>query len=318
METTIKHRRGTRSGWAQFDPVLAEGEFGVEIDTGRFKMGDGSTAWNALPYFTPGDGGGGPVVPPAGPVNLDDLADVDVSAAQPGHTLVLRADHKWVPRPLQQALYQLSDVHTDAETPAGKILGTTAEGRWEPVDPPDVDPDVLADLRTDIDLNAEKIGDTSLLDFGVPEHDLVHYLIKLEARIVALEGTEIPQSEGFLEVDNYSNGFIRVRDTSGILDDGLVHSVTLKLATVPGPGGVVITDPPGVPAGTAGTWYDSGGNLGAIVGATGTNVNQTTIRNWVKYGDPTKPGYYLLWVRVDTTTEPAHPRLVVEKVASVT
>jgi hypothetical protein len=30
---------------------LAAGEFGVETDTGQFKIGDGTTGWNSLPYF---------------------------------------------------------------------------------------------------------------------------------------------------------------------------------------------------------------------------------------------------------------------------
>jgi hypothetical protein len=167
-------------------------------------------------------------------------------------------------------------------------------------------------------LQAE-IGDPSLLQFGVPEHDLVHFLIRLEARLAALEnaGTEIPVSEGFLEVDNYNNGFIRVRDTAGILADGEVHAVTMALATAAGPGGQVINDPPGVPSGTQPVWFDSGGNLGKVVGATGTDVNQTTLRNWVKYGNPAVPNYYLLYVQVDDTTDPTHPRLVVQKVATI-
>jgi hypothetical protein len=32
------------------NPILAEGEMGIEIDTSRFKIGDGITAWNALAY----------------------------------------------------------------------------------------------------------------------------------------------------------------------------------------------------------------------------------------------------------------------------
>lgn len=33
------------------NPTLKEGEFGTESDTYRQKIGDGSTAWNALPYL---------------------------------------------------------------------------------------------------------------------------------------------------------------------------------------------------------------------------------------------------------------------------
>ena len=32
------------------NPVLADGEIGVETDTDKIKIGDGVTAWNSLPY----------------------------------------------------------------------------------------------------------------------------------------------------------------------------------------------------------------------------------------------------------------------------
>ena len=44
-------RRGTASQWTSANTVLAAGEFGVETDTGQFKIGDGTTGWNSLPYF---------------------------------------------------------------------------------------------------------------------------------------------------------------------------------------------------------------------------------------------------------------------------
>lgn len=40
----------TQAEWAADDPVLALGEPGFEWDTGRFKIGDGSTSWNQLGY----------------------------------------------------------------------------------------------------------------------------------------------------------------------------------------------------------------------------------------------------------------------------
>lgn len=47
---TVKLRRGISSRWSAVNPVLAEGEPGVEIDTHRVKVGDGTTDWNQLPY----------------------------------------------------------------------------------------------------------------------------------------------------------------------------------------------------------------------------------------------------------------------------
>lgn len=48
---TIRHRRATKLQWTAFDPVLAAGEIGFEIDTGKFKIGDGLTKWESLGYF---------------------------------------------------------------------------------------------------------------------------------------------------------------------------------------------------------------------------------------------------------------------------
>ena len=36
------------------NPVLSAGEPGFELDTGKLKIGDGSTYWNDLPYLAEG------------------------------------------------------------------------------------------------------------------------------------------------------------------------------------------------------------------------------------------------------------------------
>jgi hypothetical protein len=47
---TLKHRRATAAILSAANPTLAAGEFAVESDTGRIKIGDGSTAWTSLAY----------------------------------------------------------------------------------------------------------------------------------------------------------------------------------------------------------------------------------------------------------------------------
>lgn len=46
----IQLRRGTTTDLASVNEVLREGEACVELTTGKFKIGDGSTAWNSLAY----------------------------------------------------------------------------------------------------------------------------------------------------------------------------------------------------------------------------------------------------------------------------
>ena len=55
----LRLRRATQTEWAADNPVLAAGEFGVETNTGRYKVGDNATAWNSLAYFAGGAGSGG-------------------------------------------------------------------------------------------------------------------------------------------------------------------------------------------------------------------------------------------------------------------
>ena len=50
MATKIQLRRDSETNWNNSDPVLAEGEVGVNLDTNGFKIGDGQTPWTGLPY----------------------------------------------------------------------------------------------------------------------------------------------------------------------------------------------------------------------------------------------------------------------------
>lgn len=54
MLTTFKFRRGTSAQWTSKNPILGSGEPGYETDTHLFKMGDGLTRWESLPYFVDG------------------------------------------------------------------------------------------------------------------------------------------------------------------------------------------------------------------------------------------------------------------------
>ncbi len=50
MPIQIQLRRGTQLQWSTTNPVLADGEIGLETDTGQFKVGNGSSAYNSLSY----------------------------------------------------------------------------------------------------------------------------------------------------------------------------------------------------------------------------------------------------------------------------
>lgn len=50
MTSRLQNRRDTAANWTSNNPTLAAGEIGLETDTAKFKMGNGTTAWNSLAY----------------------------------------------------------------------------------------------------------------------------------------------------------------------------------------------------------------------------------------------------------------------------
>ena len=74
-------RRDTAANWSGLNPTLANGEMGYDTTNGKFKIGNGVSPWNALPYVNQGDTGPtGPIGPtgadstvtgPTGPAGID-------------------------------------------------------------------------------------------------------------------------------------------------------------------------------------------------------------------------------------------------------
>jgi len=51
MAQQIQIRRDIAANWTSANPILAQGEMGLETNTLKVKFGDGVTAWNSLAYF---------------------------------------------------------------------------------------------------------------------------------------------------------------------------------------------------------------------------------------------------------------------------
>lgn len=83
MATQIQVRRDTAANWSSVNPTLASGEIGFETDENKFKIGDGSTDYNSLPYAV--DNGG------AGPIG-NALTDINSITSEPNSDLTLTAD----------------------------------------------------------------------------------------------------------------------------------------------------------------------------------------------------------------------------------
>ena len=51
MAHKIQIRRDTASAWTSANPTLGQGEMGYETDSGKMKIGDGTTTWTSLSYY---------------------------------------------------------------------------------------------------------------------------------------------------------------------------------------------------------------------------------------------------------------------------
>ena len=87
----IQIRRGTAASWVSENPILESGEFGLETDTGKTKIGDGTTVWNSLVY------------------NYVTYAQIDTAGASVNQTLVHNGT-KFVPGAATSSLDSLTDV----------------------------------------------------------------------------------------------------------------------------------------------------------------------------------------------------------------
>lgn len=105
MPTKIQLRRGTANQWTTADPTLASGEFGVETDTAKVKLGDGTTAWTSLSYFGNLEA-------------LNNVGDVTITSASSGEVLQYNGS-AWVNSGL--AINEVSDV-TITSASSGEVL----------------------------------------------------------------------------------------------------------------------------------------------------------------------------------------------------
>jgi hypothetical protein len=78
----FQFRRDLANIWSNVNPVLAEGELGLEKDSTKFKLGDGIKTWNQLPYVG--------IEGPAGPTGSPGIGIV--SGGTTGQALVKASD----------------------------------------------------------------------------------------------------------------------------------------------------------------------------------------------------------------------------------
>ena len=140
LKTKLVIRNDSAANWTTKNPVLLKGELGIEIDTNLFKIGNGTSAWAALPYANES----APAettyqaIPTEGQTDLEAIAAAVGSAElHEGDTAICirnigTADHKsytayvyngtnWA---AMDGNYDASNVYFDADFTATEKVGT--------------------------------------------------------------------------------------------------------------------------------------------------------------------------------------------------
>lgn len=140
LRTKLVIRNDSAENWTTKNPVLLKGELGIEIDTNLFKIGNGTSAWAALPYANES----APAettyqaIPTEGQTDLEAIAAAVGSAElHEGDTAICvrnigTADHKsytayvyngtnWA---AMDGNYDASNVYFDADFTATEKVGT--------------------------------------------------------------------------------------------------------------------------------------------------------------------------------------------------
>lgn len=80
MANKIQLRRDTAANWTSTNPVLAQGEVGYDLTSGKMKVGNGTSTWTQLAYFNDGSFSGSYADltnKPTIPADVSDLTDTE-------------------------------------------------------------------------------------------------------------------------------------------------------------------------------------------------------------------------------------------------
>jgi hypothetical protein len=92
MAQQIQIRRDIATNWSSANPILAQGEMGLETNTLKVKFGDGTTAWNSLAYF--GNA-------------IKNLTDVTLTSLASGNVLIANASGTFINQSLSSLVNEL-------------------------------------------------------------------------------------------------------------------------------------------------------------------------------------------------------------------
>lgn len=111
--TQIRLRRDTSAAFTSSNPILGNGEPAYETDTKKLKIGDGTTAYNALAYFA--GGGGSAEFNVVQPLKLVD------------GTLTLQIDEQTIQVQNGKLVANLDELGNEVNTLSGNVAGVQAD-----------------------------------------------------------------------------------------------------------------------------------------------------------------------------------------------
>jgi hypothetical protein len=124
MATQIQLRRDTAANWQSVDPILAQGEPGLETDTGKIKYGDGANNWSDLPY------GVADAI-----TSIDQLTDVDLSSPLVTDQVLKYDGTKWTNgiggTSIVAELDDLTDVNVPTPVAGQALVYNSLTSQWE-------------------------------------------------------------------------------------------------------------------------------------------------------------------------------------------
>jgi hypothetical protein len=108
--TRIQIRRDTAANWTSANPILLQGEYGRETDTGNVKVGDGTHTWTELTYDN----------------QLEKLDDVTISTPTNGQVLTY-SNGDWINSTPSSGVTDhtlLSNIGTNTHSAIDTFIGT--------------------------------------------------------------------------------------------------------------------------------------------------------------------------------------------------
>lgn len=215
--TQIQLRRATAASWASVNPILALGEVGLETDTYKLKVGNGTSQWTSLNYYVHSwaDLLSRPSNLVAGGGNANGYATLDANAKVPANQLpnsIMEYQGTWNASTNSPTL-----ADGDGSAATGNVYRVTTGGTrnlgsgsisfnvgdyviyngsaWEKSDTTDAVSSV-AGRTGDVTLTVADIGGNTTTALGVGSVELGHAsdttLSRSSAGVLAVEGVNVP------------------------------------------------------------------------------------------------------------------------------